>query len=405
MKFKLRKNRLNNIIIIFVLIGSVILTISSSFYMKKTSFKETTIEYPINKSKRSENISKYVKDNESTLIEEKDFQKDIVEVVLEKEERYETKIFSYETGEEMSIEDILKADCIDTFKAKVNELLDLKYPKFIADVLKSGEGKKVYYLKDFELMIYYYDYDIEPQVSEELYLKVNYNEIKDLLAIEVNYNDSYENEDGRKINKDKKLIALTFDDGPGQYTDNLLDILKNNKANATFFMLGKNLSHYSDTVLKAHNLGMEIGYHSYAHTNFKRQEIAEIKSELEFSNEILKNITGDTFHLIRPPYGSINEEIKEALDAPLIFWHIDTEDWRHHDIEYLKKYTLDNLEDGDIILFHDIHKTSVLAIEEILPYLYVNGFQVLSVSELAETFGYNLESNKKYFNFIRKENN
>ena len=161
------------------------------------------------------------------------------------------------------------------------------------------------------------------------------------------------------------------------------------------------MENYRSTVLNVYNSGNEIGYHSYAHANFKRQDLETIKSEFATSNEILKSITGTTFSLIRPPYGSINADIKNAIDASFILWNVDTEDWRHKDPEYLLNYTLENISEGYIVLFHDIHASSVDAIEKILPYLYVEGYQVVTVSELAEHFNTDLEAHKTYRYFAK----
>ena len=174
-----------------------------------------------------------------------------------------------------------------------------------------------------------------------------------------------------------------------------------NRDDFYFELDGKNLSIYKDAVKKAYDNKMEIGYHSYNHKNFKRQKLETIVEEFNESNEILKSITGDTFHLIRPPYGSINEKIKESLDASFILWNVDTEDWRHKNTDYLKDYVLQKAQDGNIILFHDIHKSSVDAIEKLLPYLYVEGYQVVTVSKLAKITKTNLELHKSYRYFTR----
>lgn len=177
---------------------------------------------------------------------------------------------------------------VEEFWSKVNKLLYLKYPTFIADVLSKNDKTNTYFVKDNELVIYYYDYEIDPLPNEELSLHINYNEIKDCMDITIKLDKSYENEDGSKIDLNKKIVALTFDDGPGPYTSRLIDILNNNKAHATFFMLGKNLSLYKDAVKKAYDNKMEIGYHSYNHKNFKRQKLETIVEEFNESNETLK---------------------------------------------------------------------------------------------------------------------
>ncbi len=408
MKFKLKDKKiiLINITMFSILIVAISLAFTSSFYMKSLSdnleTNSTDVIKPSKNTVRSPKIQEYIDTvKKEDLIEEVDIKKEVTSILTTNEDRYESHIFDYVTGEEITIDDLIKSDKKTDFEEKVEELLYLKYPKFIASVLNSGKGRDVYYLKDNELVIYYYDYVIDPAPKENLYLTVNYNEIKDYLNINVDLDSEYVNEDGSVINPAKKLIALTFDDGPGPYTDRLVNILNDNLVNATFFMLGSNLEKYKSTVLNVYNSGNEIGYHSYAHTNFKRQNIKQIVAEFNTSNEILKSITGVPFSLVRPPYGSINEEIKEALDVSFILWNVDTEDWRHKDTDYLLNYTLENIQDGSIVLFHDIHASSVDAIEKILPYLYVEGYTVVTVSELAEYFNTTLEYHKAYRYFTK----
>ena len=401
MKYKLKKkNIVVNVVIVLVLVLSIVLAFSTSFYMQKMSDSKVNSSNVIKVDKnvvRSPKIDEYIDSvADANLVEEIDIKKEITSVLTYNEDKYQTKIFNYETGEEIKIDDLIKEDKKEEFWEKIKELVYLKYPDFIADVISLNNQENVYFLKDNELVIYYYGYTITPAVNETLFLTVNYNEIKDYLNIAVDLDSEYANEDGSIINPNKKLIAITFDDGPGPYTNDLVEILEANKAKSTFFMLGGNLNKYRDTVLNVYNHGHEIGYHSYAHTNFKRQDIETIKSELATSNEILQDITGTTFKLIRPPYGSINTDIKEAIDASFILWNVDTEDWRHKDPEYLLNYVLENVAPGYIVLFHDIHKSSVEAIEKILPYLYVSGYQMITVSELAEYYNTPLEAHKVY---------
>lgn len=390
-----RKLKLKKGVVFFIAI-SILLVASSSF--KTFSFALPTIS--TNKSSKNELIDEYI-NNLTNFVEETNIDSRFINVISLEDDRYISKLFNFKTGEEAAIESIIKPEMVEEFWSKVNKLLYLKYPTFIADVLSKNDKTNTYFVKDNELVIYYYDYEIEPIPNEELSLHVNFNEIKDCMDITIKLDKTYENEDGSKIDLNKKIVALTFDDGPGPYTSRLIDILNNNKAHATFFMLGKNLPIYKDEVKKAYDNKMEIGYHSYNHKNFKRQKLETIVEEFNESNETLKSITRDTFHLIRPPYGSINEKIKESLDASFILWNVDTEDWRHKNTDYLKDYVLEKVKDGDIILFHDIHKSSVDAIEKILPYLYVERYQVVTVSSLANVTKTNLELHKSYRYFTR----
>lgn len=400
MKFKLKKYKFSNTILILIILVASILTFTSSFYIEKLAGNTTYQENKALsvKNGKSVKIREYVNNHSNDLVDEIDINGEVTSILLTEDDQYKVKLFDYITGEEIEIDSLIKKSDKENFDLKIKELLYLKYPKFIADNLVLDNIDKSYFLKENELVIYYYNCNIDPMPKEDLYLRVNYNEIKDYLDITVKLDENYQNEDGSVIDSTKKLIAITFDDGPGPYTSRLIDILNNNKAKSTFFMLGKNLENYKNTVLKAHNSGMEIAYHSYAHQNFKRQELEEVISDLNYSNEILKSITGDTFHLIRPPYGSINDEIKDALDNVFILWDIDTNDWqkKNKDVDYLTNYTLEKVNDGDIILFHDIHLTSVDTMEKLLPLLYVNGYQVVTVSELAKNAGKSLEVHHIY---------
>lgn len=407
MKFKLKRPYhyfIEGITILSLIVG-IFLVVYTSTELKSMSediISSTGIVSVDSKVERSNKIDKYIENiSEDTLIEEINIKNEVTSILINNGDKYESHLFNYETGEEIVIDDLLKSGTTTSFWDKIAELVYLKYPKFIADVISLNDKENVYFLKDNELVIYYYGYEIDPMPQEELYLRVNFNEIKDYLNISVDFDSAYENEDGSVINTNKKLIAITFDDGPGIYTDRLVSILNDNKVNATFFMLGSNLEKYRDTVLNVFNSGNEIAYHSYAHKNFLRQSIDEIQDEFSKSNEILKSITGTTFSLVRPPYGSIDSDVKNALDASFILWSVDTEDWRYKDTDYLLNYTLENIGEGDIVLFHDIHKTSVDVIEILLPYLYVQGYQVVTVSELASYFNVALESHTSYRNFTK----
>lgn len=403
MKFKRKKTLKENIILLLALIMVCIFSISSSLDLKRLSGNVIYSVSSVDKFTNGEDSPKIKEYKESleTLVEENDLGKKFINIVSQKDGRYVSLIFSSKTGETLSFESLIKSEYKDKFWQKVTELISLKYPKFISSVLEKHDHNNVYIVRKNELVIYFYDYAINPAPEEDLFIKVNYNDVKDMLDIPVSYDSTYAPEDGTTIDLNKKLVAITFDDGPGSYTNELLDILEDNKARSTFFMLGKNISYYADVVKRAAKLKMEIGYHSYAHTSFKRQELATVQEEFNLSNETLKNITGDTFHLVRPPYGAINSDIKNALDAPFILWNIDTEDWRHRDSDYLVNYTLEHLNDGNIILFHDIHKTSVEAISKLLPILYVRGYQVVTVSDLAKATNTTLEAHTAYQGFRR----
>ena len=202
-----------------------------------------------------------------------------------------------------------------------------------------------------------------------------------------------------RIDPEKPMVALTFDDGPGPYTEDLLDILEQYDARATFFMLGSNINYYPDAVLRMKELDCEYGNHTLNHKNLPKLKVPAIKRQLGITDARLKKITGETTTLIRPPYGEVNVKVQKVAKTPILLWSMDTLDWKKKDAKKVAKYVMKHVEDGDIILLHDIHKTSVEAVEIILPKLIKKGYQIVTVSEMAEARNVEMKAGEKYFAF------
>ena len=196
-------------------------------------------------------------------------------------------------------------------------------------------------------------------------------------------NDYYFNEDG-SYNAEKKrpLIALTFDDGPGQYTDKLLDCLEENNAHATFFMLGQLVGQYPDEVKRMVELGCEIGNHSWDHLDMLNLSIDDVIKEFGDTDQALIDACGQESTVIRPPYGDCNDEIISAVGKPFILWSIDSLDWKYldADLDYNGIMNDSNLGDGAVILMHDIHGPSVDAALRLIPDLIAQGYKLVTVS-------------------------
>lgn len=383
MKYKLKKN---NKYLLIGFISIVILFILSLLIFSKENKNESI---------KNDIYDKYVSSiNPDEIVLNYKFSNDIASLVTFKDNIYNGEIYNYKTGDKLTLTDIIKKDKLDDFQNKVKELLNLKYPKFIAEVLENTEGNYAFYEK--YLIIYYYNVTLDPSMEDELSLTINYKEIKDYLVFNPSIDEEYSNEDGFKIDENKKHIALTFDDGPSKYTEKLSNILLDNKAHATFFFVTKNVINNSNPVIAVNEANHEIGYHSYNHTSFKRQTATVIKEEYNKSNEYLEKLIGKKYYLTRPPYGAINNSVKQALDTPFILWDIDTNDWRYRDSEYLYQYVLDNIKDGDIILFHDSYESSIEAIKKLLPKLYTMDYQVVTVSTLANIKGEELITHGVY---------
>lgn len=322
------------------------------------------------------------------------------------EDQISSHFVNVETGEETDFFYYVKEDKKEEFLNKITSLLYLKYPKFVADALCVEGVQKTYQIKENELIIYFDNVTVTPEIEESLFLKVNYNEIKDYLDFTFLVDAEYQNEDGYNYSADKKTVALTFDDGPnGSRTNKIVELLEQNKAHATFFMVGNKMNYGAATIQNVLAKGNEIGSHSYSHKNMKRQKVSELIEDEEKTKSIYKNLTGQELVYTRPPYGSINTTVKESLDTIFITWNLDTEDWLHRNKDYIVDYVVENVEDGDIILMHDSYDTTVEAVSVLLPKLYAMGYQVVSVSELAELKGRTLEKNTIYRSIKKQEIN
>lgn len=196
--------------------------------------------------------------------------------------------------------------------------------------------------------------------------------------------------------EDRKLIAFTFDDGPGKYTERLVKTLNFYGAQATFFLVGANINNYSDAVVNTYCTGHEIAIHSYSHKSFTKMSINDIQDEIDKTKELLEEIDVVPSNLVRPPYGSINKNVEENIDSSFIIWSVDTRDWESRNKDKVKEEVLKGIKEGDIVLFHDIHESTVDAIEELLPEL-CEEYEFVSVSELFRRNSQKLEENKKYY--------
>ena len=202
----------------------------------------------------------------------------------------------------------------------------------------------------------------------------------------------------RKIDKNKKMVALTYDDGPSIYTPRVLKTLKENNSVATFFVVGNRVPTYSDTVKKAHDMGCEIGNHTYEHKCLTRISETEVRRQISRTNKNVKKVTGQTPVIMRPTGGATNPNVKQWVGMPSIIWSIDTLDWKTRNAGSTKKAVLDHVKDGDIVLMHDLYSATATASETIIPELVRRGYQLVTVSELAECRG-GMKETGAYYSF------
>lgn len=181
----------------------------------------------------------------------------------------------------------------------------------------------------------------------------------------------------------EKVVALTFDDGPGYKTTMmLLDGLRERNVHATFFLLGEKIEERREVVEKMKEDGHLIGNHTYGHVQLDAINIECAKDEIAKTSNIIQEITGDYPIYVRPPYGCWNRELEDAISLTPVLWTLDTTDWNTRDVERIVSYVMEEVESGDIILMHDIYDTSVAAALEIVDQLQAKGYVFVTVDEL-----------------------
>ena len=194
-----------------------------------------------------------------------------------------------------------------------------------------------------------------------------------------------------------KQIAITFDDGPGKYTAELLDFLKENDIRVTFFLVGNRMSWYKNTLKQMVNDGHEIGYHSWKHDIQTTLPNSKIISDYQKSAKLLKKITGAEFTLWRAPGGGRSDRVLKQIDLPHIMWSVDTLDWKYRKstrtCNVIKKYS----KDGSIVLLHDIHKSTVEGAMNALKQMQEGDYEFLTVTELLSRNGQKPQNHKTYF--------
>ena len=186
--------------------------------------------------------------------------------------------------------------------------------------------------------------------------------------------------------KNKKVVALTFDDGPdGNTTPQALDILAKYKIKATFFVQGKNIAGNEAILKRMQAEGHEIGNHSWNHPVLTQLSLEDAKKQITDTEDAIKNVLGKSSKLMRPPYGAISDDIRNSLDLSFILWDVDSLDWKSKNEASIFTEIQHQTSDGAIILLHDIHQPSVNSLPKVIEYLQEQGYSFVTVSELLNT--------------------
>lgn len=219
------------------------------------------------------------------------------------------------------------------------------------------------------------------------------------LALMLCFSTALGEEQAQEIDWSRPIVALTFDDGPGEYTEEILRLLEENGCHATFFMLGKRMSAYADAVQAVAESDNEIGTHTWAHDVLKWMTLEDARKSLYTSVNKIEAMTGREVRFFRPPHGFTGENaftLCREMGLVLVTWSLDSEDWQAASADEVYNTIISQVKNGDIILCHDTKENTLLAMERVLPELVSRGYQVVSVGELFSNYSEELRYNYKY---------
>ena len=187
------------------------------------------------------------------------------------------------------------------------------------------------------------------------------------------------------IDPARPMVALTFDDGPSKYTLRILELLERYGARATFFVIGNLVETKGNIVIQVSEAGNEILGHSWDHSDLRKLTSDEVRAQLLDTAAIIETVTGTRPHSFRPPYGAVNDTVKNVsreLGFGIINWSVDTLDWQSRNADAVFNIVMNDVTNRAIILNHDLYESTVDAIARIIPELISRGYQLVTISEL-----------------------
>lgn len=202
--------------------------------------------------------------------------------------------------------------------------------------------------------------------------------------------------------KNGKLIALTFDDGPSEHTAKLLDVLRVKNVPATFFALGSRANAFPELIKREADEGHEVESHTMNHKNLTTLGVEGARAEIAGAEQAIctsRGVGDGCVKFVRPPYGEINNTVRNVVGKPMIGWSIDTEDWKSKNPDEMLLRTIIKASDGAVILMHDVYDTSVTGAEKIIDALKNEGYTFVTVEEMVQEKGVSLPAGSYYGRF------
>ena len=400
------------ILVIILIILNIFLLIHGNRETEKYIIQDDykfILSYPLTKNKKIDlKINNFVEENKKIYNQNSD---NIKSMII----NYEIQEYKNITFVELNSfiyyeDDYVENNEIISFKTDTKEILKLKdifnTPYYISKLTTktiNQDKQQINEENNFILsksgLVIKYNY-----LNKIKEYKINYDEIETYLKEEYKMDDiviPVLTPTKRNLNKykNKKLIALTFDDGPSNNTKYFIKELQKRDALVTFFVVGNRVKKYEDVLKEAYLMGNQIGSHTYSHKNLLYLNEEEITKEIEKTNEAIYNVIGTKPTIIRVPYGNINKKIRSISNMNHILWNVDTLDWKYKNSNRVYKEIIKHAEDGNIILLHDIFKTSVNGVLKAIDELKKQGYEFVTIDEMVYLKNIKLDKSKTYFNF------
>ena len=373
--------------IITTILTIIILLLLSLIFYHVSNKKVSTnidIDYPVFKNNKDVIIKRYLKDVNTKNITN-------IKYEIGKSNDYTTILFKFYNKD--NLENVETLIFNKNKRISLQELFDIDKLKSTIESYENNKEK----LTDANINILFNDKSTTFYIRENEKLKnleiVN-NELTEAAKISLNLDESYHKE--HTIQKEAKLVAFTFDDGPSKYTLDIANILEEYNASATFFEVGYNIKAHPEITKELSERGFEIANHTTDHSKLTKLTETKYLSKINDNNALFKELTGKDMPYLRPPYGSYNDKIKAKAGVPIVTWSLDTRDWESRNKDKVIEMVMNNIKEGDIILFHDLYESTRDAVKELMPLLKEQGYQAVSVGELFKSKGITLEAGTSY---------
>lgn len=188
-----------------------------------------------------------------------------------------------------------------------------------------------------------------------------------------------------------KYVALSFDDGPSlKFTPMMLDVLEENGVKASFFLIGQNINEETAPIIQRMvQMGCDVENHTYSHPNLTQIPDVQILEEVAKTDSLIEAYAGVKPSYLRPPFTAHNAHVAELVGGKIFIAGLSCRDWRADmSVEDRVTMTLDRVEDGRILLFHDTNERTVEAMKTIIPQLKVRGYEIVTIPELFRLSGH-----------------